>query len=48
MREHLSVGALPWVFLMAGVSFGIAGTGAIFLNDKHVGKDTVAMAGGGH
>jgi len=44
MREHLSVTALPWVFLMAGISFGIAGIGAVFLNDKHVAKASVTMA----
>merc|ERR1712060_231606 len=44
MREHLSASALPWVFFMAGVSFAIAGTGAVFLNDKHV-KGAVTMAG---
>lgn len=35
MREHLSTSALPWVFFIAGVSFAIAGTGALVLNDKH-------------
>jgi len=34
MRNSLSTSALPWVFFMAGISFAIAGTGAIFLNDK--------------
>jgi len=50
MREHLSVSALPWVFFMAGISFAIAGTGAFFLNDKHVGKAAMSHAagGGGH
>jgi len=43
MREHLSASALPWVFLMAGVSFAVAGTGAMFLNDKHVRKDSICL-----
>jgi len=51
MREKLSVSALPWVFFMAGISFAVAGTGAFFLNDKHVGRaamSSAAAGGGGH
>jgi len=49
LRDHLSTSALPWVFFMAGVSFAVAGTGALFLNDKHVkaGMSSGTM-GGGH
>merc|ERR1719203_2232561 len=36
MRDRFSVAALPWVFFMAGVSFAIAGTGALFLKDRHI------------
>merc|ERR1719469_710603 len=36
MREQLSASALPWVFFMAGLSFAIAGAGALVLNDKHI------------
>jgi len=36
MREQLSASALPWVFFMAGLSFAIAGGGALVLNDKHI------------
>lgn len=46
MRENLSASALPWVFFMAGISFAIAGTGALILNDKHVGKGVATMAAG--
>merc|ERR1719210_887099 len=46
MREKLSVSALPWVFLMAGFSFAVAGSGALFLNDKHARCGEVAMSGG--
>merc|ERR1719491_557499 len=46
LREHLSVSALPWVFFMAGISFAIAGTGALALNDKDVAKGDATMAAG--
>jgi len=38
MRERLSDSALPWVFLMAGGSFAVAGTAALALNDRLVRK----------
>jgi len=33
--------ALPWAFLMAGVSFAVAGTGAFFLNDAVASKSAL-------
>jgi Na+/melibiose symporter-like transporter len=34
LRARGEESALPWAFLMAGVSFGVAGSGALFLNDS--------------